>query len=76
MMNTATEGQDPYNVVLSDLRTKRAQIDQTIALLESLRSGGASVSLSLSAQTAAQIIAAARSDWLFDKTFDGWSVNQ
>jgi len=36
MMNTATEGQDPYNVVLSDLRTKRAQIDQTIAFQASL----------------------------------------
>lgn len=32
---------DPYAVVLADLRAKRAQIDQTIALLEALRGNSA-----------------------------------
>lgn len=31
---------DPYEAVLADLRAKRDQIDQTIAVLESLRAGG------------------------------------
>jgi hypothetical protein len=31
---------DPYEAVLADLRAKRQQIDNTIALLEGLRSGG------------------------------------
>ncbi|WP_375390938.1 winged helix-turn-helix domain-containing protein [uncultured Sphingomonas sp.] len=31
---------DPYDAVLADLRAKRNQIDQTIALLTSLRAGG------------------------------------
>ena len=31
---------DPYDAVLADLRAKREQIDQTIALLSSLRAGG------------------------------------
>ena len=30
---------DPYEIVLSDLRAKRAQIDQAIAALEGLRTG-------------------------------------
>ena len=31
---------DPYDAVLSDLRAKRDQIDQAIAAIESIRSGG------------------------------------
>jgi hypothetical protein len=38
-MSTETGGPDPYALVISDLRAKRAQIDQTIKLLEGLRSG-------------------------------------
>ena len=34
---------DPYALVIADLREKRAQIDQTIASLEALRSGGVGV---------------------------------
>lgn len=39
-MNAETQGPDPYDAVLADLRAKRDQIDQTIALLSSLRAGG------------------------------------
>lgn len=34
---------DPYALVIADLRDKRTQIDQTIASLEALRSGGVGV---------------------------------
>jgi hypothetical protein len=40
-MSAESTGFDPYEAVLTDLRAKREQIDQTIQLLESLR-GGAS----------------------------------
>ncbi len=33
-------GADPYEAVLADLRAKREQIDQAIAVIESVRSGG------------------------------------
>lgn len=39
-MNTETPG-DAYELVLADLRAKRDQIDQAIALIQSLRHGGA-----------------------------------
>jgi hypothetical protein len=38
---------DPYEIVLSDLRAKRAQIDQAIATLEGLRAAGLPVSPAL-----------------------------
>lgn len=38
-MSSELVGPDPYAMVLADLRAKRAQIDQTIALLEGMRSG-------------------------------------
>lgn len=41
MAEETTSG-DPYDVVLADLRAKRAQIDQAIAAIEALRGGGTS----------------------------------
>lgn len=38
-MTTESKALDPYAAVLADLREKRRQIDQTIALLESLQGG-------------------------------------
>jgi hypothetical protein len=38
-MADETQGIDPYEVVLADLKARRDQIDQTIASIESLRSG-------------------------------------
>jgi hypothetical protein len=38
-MSEETSGIDPYEAVLADLYTKRDQIDQAIAAIESLRSG-------------------------------------
>ena len=40
-MTTESQGFDPYEAVLTDLRAKRDQLDQTIKLLEAQRSGGA-----------------------------------
>ena len=38
-MSTENVAADPYSAVLADLRAKRAQIDQTINLLEALKGG-------------------------------------
>jgi hypothetical protein len=42
-MSVESEGIDPYAVVLADLRAKRAQIDQAIQAIESLRGIGGTV---------------------------------
>jgi HB1, ASXL, restriction endonuclease HTH domain len=38
-MSIESQGNDPYEAVLSDLRAKRDQIDQAIAMIEAVRSG-------------------------------------
>ena len=38
MAEETTSG-DPYDIVLADLRAKRAQIDQAIAAIEAIRGG-------------------------------------
>jgi hypothetical protein len=38
-MTQGIDTSDPYEAVLTDLRAKRAQIDQTIILLEAMRNG-------------------------------------
>lgn len=40
-MSAESQGFDPYEAVLADLRTKRDQLDQAIAMIEAVRSGGA-----------------------------------
>lgn len=42
-MTTEAVATDPYEAVLADLRAKRDQIDQAIAVLSNLRGGAASV---------------------------------
>ncbi len=39
-MTAESDGFDPYEAVLADLRAKRDQIDQAIASIEALRGGG------------------------------------
>jgi hypothetical protein len=41
-MSVESQGIDPYDAVLADLRAKRDQIDQAIAAIEGLRGGSAS----------------------------------
>jgi len=43
-MATESQGFDPYEAVLTDLRAKRDQLDQTIKLLEAQKGGGATSS--------------------------------
>lgn len=40
-MATESQGVDPYEAVLADLRARRDQLDQTIKLLEAQRGGAA-----------------------------------
>lgn len=40
-MSAESDGFDPYEAVLTDLKAKRDQLDQAIAAIESLRGGGA-----------------------------------
>lgn len=49
-MGSESQGLDPYEAVIADLRAKRDQIDQTIQQLESLRGSG---TVSLAPQSAA-----------------------
>lgn len=44
-MNAETSTIDPYEAVLADLRAKRDQIDQAIAVITNIRGGGAAVPL-------------------------------
>jgi hypothetical protein len=39
-MSMESQGIDPYDAVLADLKAKRDQIDQAIAAIESIRAGG------------------------------------
>ena len=39
-MSMESQGIDPYDAVLADLRAKRDQIDQAIAAIKSIRTGG------------------------------------
>jgi len=45
-MSAESDGIDPYDAVLADLRAKRDQIDQAIQAIESLRGGGSPPSAS------------------------------
>jgi DNA-directed RNA polymerase delta subunit len=42
-MTTENQGMDPYEAVIADLKAQRAKIDETIAVLTSLRSGAGAV---------------------------------
>ena len=42
-MSVESQGFDPYEAVLADLRAKRDQLDQAIAAIESVRAGGSTV---------------------------------
>ncbi len=52
-MSTESNGFDPYEAVLADLKAKRDQIDQTIASIEALRGGGIATGVAAVSQTAA-----------------------
>jgi len=44
-MTDESQGIDPYEVVIADLKARRDQIDQAIASIESLRATGGSAAV-------------------------------